>query len=169
MARNTGCQKVLELDFQWLFFLDDDVIPPADAILRLMAHKQPIVSGVYYRRNPPIYPVMLRNTPEGRNWITEFKIPDLMEIDFCGAGCLLVHRDVLTSLPPITPRNHWFGWRVKAYEMDAPHRMSEDFAFCEHARNHGYKILCDTSILCRHVGLGESRVNGEYVPTEIIA
>ena len=162
-ARNTGCAKVLELDFQWLFFLDDDVIPPADTILRLMAHKKPIVSGVYYRRSPPILPVMLRNTPEGRQWISGYNVPDLIEVDYVGAGCLLIHRDVLKSLP-----QPWFDWRVDRSDLPPEQRMSEDFSFCESARQNGYKILVDTSIHCRHVGLGESRMNGQYVPSELI-
>lgn len=162
-ARNTGCQKLLELGWEYLFFLDDDTIPPPDAILRLMAHRQPIVSGVYYRRNPPIVPVMLKETPTGRNWITEFKSPDLMEVDYVGAGCLLIHRDVLTKLAP-----PWFDWRVDRYDLPDTARMSEDFRFCQYARENGYKILVDTSVQCRHVGLGESRPGGVFVPAELM-
>lgn len=162
-ARNTGCQKALELDFEWIFFLDDDVIPPHDIILRLMSHRQPIVSGVYYRRNPPICPVMLKNTDKGREWITSYKTPDLMEVDFVGAGCLLIHRDVLNAMS-----QPWFEWRCDRYDLVPEKRMSEDFAFCEQARNIGYKIYVDTSVHCRHIGLGESRVGGTFMPGEII-
>jgi hypothetical protein len=162
-ARNTGCQKLLEIDWEYVFFLDDDTIPPPDAITRLMAHKVPIVSGVYYRRSPPITPVMLREDAGSRTWITQFKVPDLMEVDYVGAGCLLIHRDVLTTLPP-----PWFDWRVDRYDLPPPQRMSEDFRFCQYARENGYKILVDTSVQCRHVGLGESRVGGEFIPAELI-
>lgn len=145
------------------FFLDDDVIVPPDAILRLMAHKKPIVSGLYYRRNNPICPVMLKNLPTGgRQWITEFKTPDLMEVDFVGAGCLLIHKSVLTSMA-----QPWFEWNV---DKDLPQekRMSEDFSFCEKARQHGHKILVDTSILCVHCGLSQAVLPGKLEPLELM-
>ncbi len=167
-ARNVGCQKLLELGWDYLFFLDDDVIPPPDAILRMMAHKQPIVSGIYYRRNSPIFPVMLRNTDSGRQWITEYKIPDLIEVDFVGAGCLLIHRDVIANLPPINQKCRWFEWRCDREDLPNEQRMSEDFTFCEHARNHGYKILVDTSIQCKHAGHSESKFPGELTPLELL-
>lgn len=167
-ARNTGCQKLLELGWEWVFFLDDDTIPPPDAIIKLMSHKLPIVSGVYYRRSNPICPVMLKETQKGRMWITEFNVPDMLEVDFVGSGCLLIHRDVLTSLPPLSPKCHWFEWRVDRKDLPEKDRMSEDFTFCQHARNHGYKIYVDTTVQCRHIGLGESRVGGYFVPAELL-
>ena len=161
-ARNTGCTKALELDFEWLFFLDDDTIPPNDAILRLIAHKKPIVSGLYYRRNLPICPVMLRNVDSGRQWITEFTSPSLIEVDYVGAGCLLIHKEVLHSL-----QQPWFEWKADRFDLPINERMSEDFSFCEKARQNGYKIYVDTSVQCRHVGLGESRIGGEFIPSNI--
>ena len=160
-ARDTGCQKLLELGWDAVMMLDDDVIPPPDAIIKLMAHKQPIVSGVYYRRNNPITPVMLKNQPGGgRQWVTEYKIPDLMEVDYVGAGCLLISRDVLTSLPPISKNNRWFEWRVHRPDLPPEERMSEDFSFCQHAKNNGYKILVDTSVQCKHCGLSQCNSAG---------
>lgn len=162
-ARNTGCIKTLELDTQWLFFLDDDVVPPHDAILRLLAHKKPIVSGLYYRRCPPIYPVMLKEIPGARQWITEFKVPDLLEVDYVGSGCLLIHRDVLNTIS-----KPWFEWKVDREDLPPHQRMSEDFSFCQKAREHGFKIYVDTSVQCRHLGVGESRIEGQFVPGELI-
>jgi hypothetical protein len=167
-ARNTGCQKLLELGWEWLFFLDDDVIAPPDAILKLMEHKKPIVSGLYYRRNSPIVPVMMRNVAGGRQWVAEFNAPDLIEVDYVGSGCLLIHRDVLTSIAPLSPNHHWFEWRVDHVHLPPESRMSEDFAFCENARKHGYKILVDTGVQCRHAGLAESRIGGHLVPLELM-
>jgi hypothetical protein len=164
MARNTACQKLLEVGWEWLFFLDDDTIPPPDAILRLMAHRQPIVSGLYYRRNSPICPVMLRDVPGGgRQWITEYKVPDLMPVDFVGSGCMLIHRTVLEKVP-----RPWFDWRVDRYDLPENQRMSEDFSFCFEARKCGYQILVDTSIQCKHCGLCESKAPGTLTPLELM-
>lgn len=166
-ARNTGCQKLLELGWEWLFFLDDDVICPPDTIYRLMAHNKPLVSGLYYRRASPIVPCMLREGKDSVKWITEFTVGELLEVDLVGAGCLLIHKSVLTSLPPLNPNCRWFEWRCDREDLPQLEKTSEDFTFCKHARRNGYKFYVDTSIQCRHVGLGESNIGGVYRPAEL--
>lgn len=133
MARNTICQAALVNGFEHCFMLDSDVIPPRDAILRLMAHRKPLISGVYFRRSPPEgVPVMQK----GGQWVLKYPRNKLFEVDVCGAGCLLIHRSVLERLPPQRPHagKHWFDWRVdcagneEALKAGPP--MSEDFTFC---------------------------------------
>jgi hypothetical protein len=164
-ARNSGCQKLLEVGWDYIMMLDDDMILPNDAILRLMAHRQPIVSGLYYRRNQPICPVMLRNSPDGgsRQWITEFKVPDLMEVDYVGSGCMLIHRSVLLTVP-----QPWFEWKVDRMDLPEKERMSEDFSFCQNARNKGIKVLVDTSVQCIHCGLSQSKIPGIFEPLDLM-
>lgn len=165
MARNTGCLKLLELGWEWLYFLDDDIIAPPDTIIRLINHNKPIISGLYYRRYNPLAPVMLKDSPNGPQWITEYPT-GLVEVDFVGSGCLLIHRDVLKALPPLSNRCHWFDWRCDRTDLTHLERTSEDFTFCKHARNHGFKIIVDTSIQCQHIGYASSSVEG-YKPLEI--
>lgn len=166
MARNTGCLKLLELGWEWLFFLDDDVIAPPDTIVRLINHNKPIISGLYYRRYAPLAPVMLKDTQNGPTWIVEYPANSLIEADFVGAGCLLIHRDVLKSLSPLSNRCHWFEWRCDRTDLGHLEKTSEDFTFCKHAKNHGYKIFVDTSIQCVHAGLSSSSIDG-FKPLEI--
>lgn len=162
-ARNSLAMACLQNKFEWLFFLDSDVIPPHDAILRLMAHKQPIMSGLYFRRSPPHgVPVMMR----GGQWITQFTPGSIVEADVVGAGCLLIHRTVLERLPPSDPNRGklWFNWKVDQNGVPGVEpgtAMSEDYTFClECRRRLGLKILIDTSILCRHAGYGEAIQGG---------
>lgn len=98
MARNSICQAALQNGFEYVFMLDSDVIPPRDAILRLLAHKQPIISGVYCRRSVPhAIPVMQR---QGR-WLTQIPMNSIIEVDVVGAGCLLPETEVLTNYAPM--------------------------------------------------------------------
>ncbi len=158
-GRNLAAMKCLESGSEWLFFLDSDVVPPPNAIEKLISHGQPIMSGLYHRRSPPVgLPVMQR--PHGV-WLTKYKKGSVVEVDVVGAGCLLIHRSVLEQMKPQRPLagKHWFDWRVDAQSVQehngAP--MSEDFTFCLHGRQTmGLKILVDTSIRCRHLGFGES-------------
>jgi len=156
-ARNAAVQAAIAHNCTHLFFLDSDVIPPKDAILRLLAHNKPIISGVYHRRSPPVgVPVMIK----GGTWVTQYPPNAVMEVDLVGAGCLLLDVAMLKKMTPQRPGYHWFDWRVnfKGLGIYPDHEcLSEDFSFCVHAkRTMNIPTLVDTSIKCRHVGYSES-------------
>lgn len=166
MARNSICQRALEGGYQHVFMLDSDVVPPNDAILRLLSHKLPFVSGVYHRRSPPHgLPVMIK----GPSWVTSYPANSLMEVDLVGSGCLLIHRSVLEALPPIDPHRgkKWFDWRVDMQGiLPQGEALSEDFALCLHLRRTlGIKVMVDTGVQCRHVGMSQAGYNS-MVPLE---
>ncbi len=167
MARNQACQHALAIGVEWLFFLDSDVIPPRDTILRLMSYRQPIMSGIYHRRSPPHgVPVVIK----GPTWCVVPPNNGIIEADLVGAGCLLIHRSVLEQMPPLDAGRgkRWFDWRVDCAGILPPgEALSEDFAFCLHARRMGYKILVDTSIQCKHVGLAQATF-GAMNPCEVL-
>ena len=190
-ARNMACESLLNNDFTWLFFLDDDVVAPPDIYGRLVSHGKDIISGLYYRRADPVVPVMLNFDDKGQaQSIKEWNPPNsLLEVDLVGAGCLLIHRRVIERMT-----KPWFEWELgkepppnpckncgressvreecpkasgKMHEPSAviPPRLSEDFAFCRRAkRDFGFKIFVDTSVVCQHVGLGEAGVGG-FIPS----
>ena len=163
-ARNVAAGHLLQSGLQWLFFLDSDVIPPRDAILRLMSHNKPIVSGVYCRRSPPeAIPVMMK--PLG-NWISQIPPSGLMEVEAVGAGCLLIHRQVFEKVPHQRPQEgkSYFDWRVDCMAVKPRHEcLSEDFTFIQHAKAHGFPTFVDCSVRCLHVGYAESNY-GSFRP-----
>jgi len=165
-GRNVACMKALECGADYLFFLDSDVVPPRDAVLRLMAHDKPLISGMYCRRSPPhAVPVMIKNG----TWFTAFRPGEVVEVDLVGAGCLLIRRDLLEKMPPQSPDRgrHWFDWRVDCAGIRPQGDcLSEDFTFCKHVRERmGIPILVDTSVHCKHVGLAQSTL-GRFEPCE---
>jgi hypothetical protein len=157
-ARNHLAQLAVEGGFQWLFFLDDDVVPPPDAFFRLAAHKQDIVSGLYFRRHIPVVACMQRE----RKWVTAFNMPDLIEVELVGAGCLLISTAALRKIP-----KPWFEWRCHRADLPEDQRTSEDFSFAMSARKAGFRVLVDTAVQCEHVGPGKARVEnagGQWQP-----
>lgn len=151
-ARNQACVYALNGPYKYLFFLDSDVIPPRDAVLRLLAHDLPIVSGVYCRRSPPhAVPVM----QDAGGWVINLPASGLKEVNVVGAGCLLIRRDVLEHFvrEPQRPGKPFFDWRVDLTGIpNTEPNMSEDFTFCWAAKARGYKVMVDCSVRCKHVG-----------------
>lgn len=157
-ARNAAVMQLLQSPFQFLFFLDSDIKAPPDTILRLLNRNLPIVSGLYCRRSPPhAVPVMIRNG----QWVTNYVPGSLVEVDWVGAGCLLVHRSVFERMMqnPPRPGKIAFDWRVDLRgtgTVPDDTCLSEDFVFMQHAkRTLGIPTYVDTSIVCKHCGFFE--------------
>ncbi len=132
--------------------LDSDCIPQPDAILRLLARGKDFISGVYHRRSPPHgLPVFITDGAWGHGR----RGPDgLLDVDVVGAGCLLLSRRLLESLPWSDERRgkRWFDW-----QSDLPGGgMSEDFTLCRNARAAGHRVYVDPTVVCRHVGHAEA-------------
>jgi len=169
-SRNVACQHALSNPFSHLFFLDSDVVPPADALLRLLAHNKPIISGMYCRRSPPHgLPVAIKNGA----WLNQLPSPNdpnkVIEVEYVGAGCLLIKRQVLEVMAakpdPTCPWKPWFSWKVDAQgHLPREDCLSEDYVFSRRAKQvFGIPTLLDTSLRCRHVGLAEAGL-GSFIP-----
>jgi hypothetical protein len=155
-ARNNACQDALTNGFQWVFFLDDDVVAPPDTVQRLINRNVPIVSGLYYRRHEGIQACMQMGPGE---WVKDFQVGTVIEVGAVGAGCLLIHRSVLEKM-----KKPWFEWMCDREDLAANLRRSEDFEFCTKAGAAGFKVIVDTSIQCKHLGFGKAEVGGKFSP-----
>lgn len=156
-ARNDLATMALQSECDYVFWLDADMVFKPDTLIRMMDTLQKnnldILTGLYFRRVPPYTPVLfdkLDMNGDVCEW-SEFKeIPEgLFEVGGCGFGCVLMKTDV------------FFDVQSKHGNMFAPiANNGEDIAFCWRARNCGYKIVCDPSVICGHVGY--SVVDDQY-------
>lgn len=146
-----------------LWFLDDDLLWQPDALTRLLAHRLPIVSGLYFLREEPHLPVAGRQVSAPgelpRRTVNLRRIgPGLQEVDYTGAGCLLIRRDVLEALESQQP---WFDYTCGTTRVGVPREerwqptlsdaWPEDWYFCQKARDAGYHIALDASVLGAHL------------------
>lgn len=148
-SRNSLAMMAIQMDADFVFWLDSDMVFKSDTLVRMMdtlkKNDLDILTGLYFRRVPPYSPVLFDKL-EQNGEITEFsefnKVPDeLFEVGGCGFGCVLMKTDV------------FFDVQSKFGNMFAPRgNNGEDVAFCIRARECGYKIYCDPSIVCGHVG-----------------
>lgn len=132
-------------DFDYLFSVDHDITFPPDTLKKLLAHDQDLVSGVYRQRLEPqqleIYePWGGRMSAEdlySKNW-------RLIGIGGCGFGCVLVKKEVLEGV----------GYPQFEYHpaLDHGNTISEDTDFCKKAIVKGFKLWCDPSVRCGHIG-----------------
>lgn len=148
-SRNDLARMAIQIEADYVFWLDSDMVFEPDTLVRMMdtlkKNDLDILTGLYFRRVPPYSPVLfdrLDIEDEVCKW-SEFKdLPDsLFEVGGCGFGCVLMKTDV------------FFDVQTKFGNMFAPiANNGEDIAFCWRARQCGYKIICDPTVLCGHVG-----------------
>jgi len=181
LSRNIIASMFLESKGEWLFFWDLDQIIPANTIPRLLGHRLPICSGLVWRRHPPIHPLVYKQvkgipTPFTAEELREVD-GQLVEVEACGMGCILIHRKVFEDLKsacerfilinPDNPEEELECW--KFYEFIHKDRvlLSEDVVFCSKAKGLGYHIYVDTSIKCKHLVGAQIDETGKFDFTEL--
>jgi FkbM family methyltransferase len=128
--------------YDYLFAVDHDMIFEKDTLKKLLAHDKPLVSGVYRQRNE-IQMLELYDAYHVRLDAAQLT-GGLQEIGGCGFGCVLVKKEVFTSVP--------YPWFVYHQALNHNHTFSEDIDFCKKAVEKGFKLYTDGSILCKHIG-----------------
>jgi len=169
VARNELVQIALENDHSWIFFMDSDIILNRNAVLTLLSHRLPVVSGLYRaKKRDGFYwcayvetELEINGKKEKRFLPIESWNTRIIKVDLVGAGCLLIHRDVFkivrknTDLP-------FFLWTKGRSEKELDklgvpkelRGMSEDFYFCRLIKLYGgFNIYVDTAVIGHHIGL----------------
>ena len=158
-ARNELCQRAVNGGFDYLFFIDSDMIFPADTLTKLMALNTDIATAVCYARKgkhePCVYNRVVKRSlfhdSEANHFFT---IPeDAFRIAGCGMAVCLIKTEVLKKLVK----------KYKGTPFEPFGNMGEDLAFCYRARKLGFEIKADASIDIGHIG--ETVITkGDYKP-----
>lgn len=130
-------------NYDYLFAVDSDMSFAPDTLKKLLAHDKDVVSGLYIQRKPGQH--ILEIYRNGTNVpYNDIRGLGLIEVDGCGFGCVLVKSDVIRSI----------GYPQFVYKsaLDHAYTVSEDTYFCLKAKEKGFRIWADTSILCGHHG-----------------
>jgi len=143
-GRNFIIQQAIEQECTHIFFIDDDVVPPQDAILKLLAHDKDIVTGLYLMRSFPHYPVLFDEAFDDGKCKFMYLTPDqqgLVPIVNCGLGLCVIKTDVFRKL-----EKPWI--RLGEIEKDG---WCDDVVFFNRARNAGFKLYCDLTVQAGHM------------------
>jgi glycosyltransferase involved in cell wall biosynthesis len=150
-ARNRAAASFLETDGDYLLFLDADLFFEPEALTFINETDEPIVCGMYCLKMPGMIPC-LNAYPESAGQMIE---DGLTPVRRAGTGFMRIKREVFEAMKAVCPaytnhgRTEWdffpFGVRNGEY-------LSEDWAFCDTARDLGYKVQLDGRIKLRHEG-----------------
>jgi hypothetical protein len=149
-ARNVCVQYCLSNKFEWLFFIDHDVLLPPDTFLKINEYmrssKYPVVCGLYYCKGSHPEPLLYRG--KGNSYYDNWKRGDKVWVDGIPMGCTLIHSSILkvlydssevyttpTLAGPVvvrkvfeTPRTAWKDPETQRYETKMG---TEDLFWCD--------------------------------------
>lgn len=146
-SRNILRQKVIDEDCDYLFSLEQDVLPPPDILEKLTKHNKKVITAVYFANNmipgetlykliPLVYvledekTLSMRPLNEQELWGKN----GLMKVVSAGLGCVLIHRDILKEVQ--------FRYELNTFD---------DRWFFKDLYNKKIPVYADTSIKCKHL------------------
>jgi hypothetical protein len=171
-ARNTIVRQFLSnaayADVEWLLMIDSDMTFPVNFIETLMTDvrteegniKRPVVGGLYFGGgHGVIFPVMYNMVDAKLNdgnpvkHVTDFTPGEIIPVDACGTGALLMHRGLLEYLATLHEEPApWFAESMyKPEGAEFGQEFGEDFTFCMRVRQQEVPIYVNTGAVAGHV------------------
>ncbi len=145
--------EAIDHRFDYLFFVDDDIVLPPDALSRLIetADADPataVVGGLYYSRDS-VRPIVVADW-HGDNTSTAhvpaFTSTSAVVVDGVGFGCALLRVDAARPLePPYFPVHIYIERRARRVRQ-----CDEDYRYCERVRRAGGRVRLDARVRCAH-------------------
>lgn len=155
-ARNLAIEQAIINNCTHVFFIDDDMIPPPNTLMKLMEHNKDIVSALYLLRKYPHRPAFFDKAyDDGKCQFTKLKGSGLVKGVNCGLGAVLISIDVFKKL-----EQPWV--RLGEVEKDG---WCDDIGFFNRCRQAGFDVYCDLDSPVGHmstVTIWPELYNGEW-------
>jgi GT2 family glycosyltransferase len=154
-ARERIVEEALKKDYKYLWFVDDDTVPPIDAARKLMyvldqqeAKGSPVAvcGGVYCVKQDPPQPLVFMAPNAGPHW--KWRVGDVFECWGLGTGCMMIRLDVFQHLA-----RPWFKTTSEVGFAE-----TDDLYFCSKVGAAGFKVMAHGGVLCRHWDLQKNLI-----------
>lgn len=158
-ARQNDIVDFMRRDYDFLMYVDDDIVLPSNSISHLAEADKDIVAGVYrLKQDSPSAAVRLPATG-GPNWGQVLSDDLLTEAEYVSTGCFMIKRSTVEGMIKHFPEQKYRrnvagdeAWALfQPYVLNMEY-LSEDWAFCQRALDAGFKVWVHGGIKCDHWG-----------------
>lgn len=142
--RNNIIDAAIERDVDYVLFIDSDMIFDGDILLDLLKHDRDIVSALCVKKRPPYNPVASVVNKDGK-YVPRDNLGEgrfYSDLDGVGTAFVLIKTDVFRKI-----KRPWFASPPYLGTV-----MGEDYYFSQKAKEAGYDICVDTSLVVGHLG-----------------
>lgn len=141
MAREKLANKAINEGFDFVLWLDSDMVFQPTLLEDLQFSRKDFITGVYQARRPGFTSCIFEKIDLDSFRSVERYPSDIFRVEGCGFGCVLIKTEILKHVMQ-TYKTCFMP--IKGY--------GEDIAFCLRARDLGYKLYCDPHVVCGHIG-----------------
>lgn len=142
LARERIAHRAINDGYDYVLWLDSDMIFSPSLFDDLMDNGKEVITGVYHARRKGFASCIFKciDTTRGVERFETYP-SETFQIDACGFGCIVTKSSVLRDVC------------VTYGECFTPMQsLGEDIAFCKRAKQLGHEIWCDPCVVCGHVG-----------------
>lgn len=141
LARDRIANKAINEHYTHVLWLDSDMIFHDDILDDLMISENDFVTGIYHARRKGYASVIFKSID--LNGLERFETypTDTFQIAGCGFGCVLTSVQLLSNV----------CLHFNTCFTPLP-SLGEDIAFCKRATDLGYKLWCEPTVVCGHIG-----------------
>ena len=155
MARNRLAKTAVANNFDYIVWIDSDMVFEPDTVNKLVAHVKEgkdFVSGLYFSRQFPMHPIVMKDIvwerqedgtiKHGATPYYDYPKDQVFKIAGCGFGICITSVDMIAHV----------AGEFRQPPFDPFPSLGEDYSFCWKANKLGYQCWCDSSIKAGHVG-----------------
>lgn len=180
-ARNICVDFAVRQKYEWLLFIDHDVILPGDTFVKMNQYmldgRIPVVSGLYHAKGVPPEPLIYRG--RGNSYYKDWKPGDMVWADGIPMGCTLINVGLLAAMHDASEEYTAGGGHKVRKVFETPRDFTvdpktglytaisgtEDLWWCtrvmkekwlekcgfDFVKDREFPFLVDTSINCGHI------------------
>lgn len=144
--RENLVKMALDLDSDYVLWLDSDMIFPSTTALRLLNHNKDVVACNYMKRSNPMKSVAYPSPGEWNGWLPITSNDSLVEVGGIGMGCMLMKTNIFKEL-----EQPWFEF---VWQNNVKDWGGEDFKLCKKINDLGYSVWVDMNLSkdIKHIG-----------------
>lgn len=158
-ARNNEIVEFLRKpNYTHFFSVDDDLVFPPNTLTKLLKEDKDVIGGIYrLKYDEPM--LAIRVSRNGAKWNEILKSELVVPAIYVSTGCMLVKRSTIeTMVEKYTELAYTRNMTAdKGYALFMPYiyrteYLSEDWAFCQRAKDLGFEIWTHGGIKLGHWG-----------------
>lgn len=143
IAREYFAEAAVKEGYDWVFFLDSDMIPEPRIIEKMISSEKDIVSAPCFKKYPPHETCFYKylDIVNEKVCLVGYDVwpNEPFEVEAVGAACLFITTKALKQMP---------------YPRFSPlYNTGEDIAFCIRAKREGLKLWVDPLLRCGHLSV----------------
>lgn len=160
-GRSNLAATFLRTEYQTLAMLDADILISPEDFMKLLRLDKPVRGAAVCMKTHNGTEAL--SCWRGGERVQRASMPlEPFEVDYLGGAVMMVKREVIEKLSEINELRYndpinGEGTHIFAEQIVNGALLSEDYAFCHRAREHGFSVWCEPSIIVSHYGQGAWR------------